>query len=367
MDRIPQALPWIGQAEKMSVAETLDNAWVTEGSMMQAFRAQLLDLTGARYGVFAPNGTLALVLGLLALDIGCGDEVIVPDLSFFASAAACLLVGARPVLVDVDPMTFQMRAEYCERALTENTKAIMPVHLFGACPDMTAIMTLAEEYGLAVIEDAAQAVGVHYMGQHAGTFGDVGCFSFFADKTVTSGEGGFVVCRAEDVYHKLLLLRNHGRRESGSFVHSGLGWNFRITDMQAALGVAQMDKLTHIITRKRERLEWYKQDLAGVDEVEFVPVEDGSEHVPFRAALLCQRASALLPYLDQRSIQTRGFFYPLHWQPALWKDQGDDAQFPNTLFASARGIFLPVYPQLQRCQVTWICDRIKEFYSHATD
>jgi perosamine synthetase len=305
---IPQVFPWLGEEEQAAVLAAIAAGWITEGPRTAEFADQLNHLIGAPYGVFAPNGTLALVLGLLALGIGPGDEVLVPDTTFIASANAVCMVGATPAFVDVTLDNYQIDVGACERALTARTRAIMPVHLYGMVANMDAVLAFARAHDLLVIEDAAQAIAVRYRGQHAGTFGDVGCFSFFADKTITTGEGGYVVCRDDAVYERLRLLRNQGRIDRGSFIHPALGFNFRITDLQAALGLGQLRKLGAIIERKHTILGWYYERLCDVEQVQFLPVEPGSEFVPFRMVLLSERSHELMQYGARRGIQSRTFF-----------------------------------------------------------
>lgn len=357
--KIPQVKPWLDKREINTLAEVTKSGWVTEGPKTAEFGKRLNELIGTEYGVFAPNGTLALYLGLIALGIGAGDEVIVPDVTFAASAFAVIMAGASPVFVDVDQETFQMTAELTEAACTSRTRAIMPVHLYGQSPNMPELIDFAQQKDLLVIEDAAQAIGVKYKGRHAGTFGDVGCFSFFADKTITTGEGGYVVCKDHEVYTRLLYLRNQGRLSSGTFIHPSVGFNFRITDWQAAVGLVQLDKLPEIIRRKQAILGWYRVGLWDVDEVKFLKIEPGSDFVPFRIVVFVDKLSSLMAYLESVGIQTRNFFYPLHRQPPLRQD----GKFPAADYGWDHGLCLPVYPELKREEVDYICDHIKDFYA----
>ncbi len=367
---IPQVFPWLGEDEKNALIEVINANWLTEGPKSEEFTSKLNELIKTKYGVFAPNGTLALFLGLLALDIGPGDEVIVPDTTFIASANAVILTGATPVFVDVNPDNFQINLANCTHLISKNTRAIMPVHLYGMVTNMKEVMAFAIEHNLKIIEDAAQAIGVHYYGQHAGTFGDVGCFSFFADKTITTGEGGYVVCKEQKTFEKLMLLRNQGRFNRGSFIHPAIGYNFRMTDLQAAIGLVQLAKLNEIIKRKLTILEWYKSQLEEVPEVRFLKLEPGSEYVPFRVVLIVKKAQELMDYFSKNGIQSRTFFFPLHKQPCfsyLGKDKEgkldlDDKNFGNAIFGYEHGICLPVFPTLSEEQVKYICNKIKEFY-----
>ena len=228
-----QFQPYIGQEEYEAIKPCFDNNWITEGKKCQEFAGSLLDLTGAKHGVFAQNGTLALYLALRAIGVKPHDEVIVPNFTFIASANAVEMCGAVPVFVDINEEDLQINVKDCERVLTKKTKAIMPVHIFGMCANMDEVMNFAKDNNLKVVEDAAQGIEITWDGKHSGTFGDAGCFSFFADKTITIGEGGFVVTNDEQVYENMLYLRNQGRINRGSFIHPEIGYNFRITAVVA--------------------------------------------------------------------------------------------------------------------------------------
>jgi perosamine synthetase len=367
---IPQVSPWLGQEEIEAVSQVIASGWITEGASAAIFSARLNNLIGTPYGVFAPNGTLALYLGLAALAIGPGDEVLVPDITFVASANAVILTGATPVFVEVNRYNFQLDVTRCRHLITERTRAIMPVHLYGMSANMSEIMAFARQHCLLVVEDAAQAVGVKYKGQHVGTFGEVGCFSFFADKTITTGEGGYVVCRDQEIDERLRLLRNQGRGDRGSFIHPAIGYNFRLTDIQAAIGLIQLTRIEAIISRKQAVLSWYQRELASASQVRFLTVESGSDFIPFRMLLLCENAHHLMPYLSEHGIQVRTFFYPLHRQPCfahLGRDRGgaldlSDASYPNATLGYEHGISLPIFPTLTEEQVCFICATIKDFY-----
>lgn len=357
---VPQMETWLGEAEIKNLTDVIRSNWITEGRYTSEFGERLNELFGCRYGVFTPTGTFALVLGLLALEIGLGDEVIVPDTTFIASATSVILVGATPVFVDVNKENFQIDTHACEAVITEKTKAIMPVHLYGMAANMKQILELAEKHNLRIIEDACQAVGVSYFGKHVGTLGDIGAFSFFADKTITTGEGGYVVCKDEEIYKRLRLLRNQGRIEKGSFIHPSIGFNFHITDLQSAVGLAQLDKLPKVIKRKLEIYERYRLRLSELSEIQFLQIEDGSSFVPFRVVLICEELEQLILHLEHDDIQTRRFFYPLHKQPCF--DRGNDEQFSNAIYGYEHGICLPVFPTLRYEQVDYVCEKILEFY-----
>lgn len=363
--QIPQMRPWLGEEEQVAAAQVLASGWISEGPRAAALAERLNALIGVPYGVFAPNGTLALYLALLAAGVGPGDEVIVPDITFIASANAVLFAGATPVFVDVEPETFQIDLAAARAAITARTRAIMPVHLFGLAAEMDALQALANANKLLVIEDAAQGIGVRYRGRHVGGLGTLGCFSFFSDKTITMGEGGYVVCHDAAIYERLRLLRNQGRIDRGQFVHPAVGMNLRITDIQAAVGLVQLDKLEQIIERKRVILGWYAEGLRGLECVRLLAAPAHIASVPFRTVLIAERAEALMAYLEAHGVQPRAFFYPLHRQPCFAHlDPGrlDDSRFPNATYAAKRGIMLPTYPELCEGEVAYICESVREFY-----
>lgn len=364
--KVPQFSPWIGKEEIEAITKCINSNWITEGPKSKQFSDELLKLIGSRYGVFAPNGTLALYLGLRALGVGRGDEVIVPDFTFIASATAVEMVGARPVFIDVNRKNFQIDLAEASRLVTKKTKAVMPVHIYGTVCDMGKVMGFARKYKLMVIEDACQAIGVHWKGRHAGTFGEVGCFSFFADKTITTAEGGFIVTNNPKICDQLLYLRNQGRIERGSFIHPKIGYNFRMTDIQNAMGLAQLMKLKEIKKRKEHILNFYRENLKNDRGITFFEPERGAEWIPFRFGILCDNAHKLMSFMSSKGIESRTFFYPLHKQPCFSHLRGikhgnGDKNFPNAVYGYEHGICLPTFPDLKDNQIKYVCRIIKEF------
>jgi perosamine synthetase len=360
--KVNQFEPFIGEEEYRAIKDCFDNNWITEGPKTKEFNEKLLELTGAKYGVFAQNGTIALYLALRALGIGPEDEVIVPNFTFIASANAVEMCGATPVFVDINRDDLQINIEDCHRVLTDKTKAIMAVHIFGLSSNMTQVNKFATENNLKVIEDAAQGIGVKWEGKHSGTFGDVGCFSFFADKTITTGEGGFVVTDDPAIYEKMLYLRNQGRLSRGTFIHTHIGYNFRITDIQAAIGIVQLSKLDEIIEKKKNLLNAYRKRLAGINGVRIVEPKDASNHIPFRVVIICDDpVECLMKQFSDNEIETRTVFYPLHRQPC-YEGFGEDKDFTNSIYAYDHGVCLPSYPALTLDKVDYICDVIKRYF-----
>jgi len=366
--KVPQMKPFVGEEEYAAIKDCFDTNWLTEGPKCREFVEKLCSITGVKYGVLAPNCTLGLFLGLKAMDIGPGDEVIVPNFTFIASATSVILTGATPIFVDVNEEDLQISLSECEKALTEKTKAIMPVHMYGASCDMTAITNFAEQHDLFVIEDAAQALGVNWGGKPCGSFGSVACFSFFADKSITTIEGGFIGTNDKEIYKNLQFLRNHGRVSSGTFVHPELGFNFRMNDIGAAIGLVQLRKAEYIYKRRQQLHKIYTKELEGRPELKIFTHLGGSNFVPFRFSILYKGdREGLSNFLTESGIEPRTFFYPLHKQPAFQflRDSRTqdfrDKNFSNSVHAFDHGLCFPVYPELTKEQVIYTCDKIKEY------
>ncbi|MFC1626970.1 DegT/DnrJ/EryC1/StrS family aminotransferase [Patescibacteria group bacterium] len=360
--KVPQFLPWIGQEEIQAVTQSIKDNWITEGPKSKKFAEKLLKLIGAKYGVFAPNGTLALYLALKAIGIGEEDEVLVPNFTFIASATSVEMVGAKPIFVDVNRENFQVNVNQADKLISKNTKAIMPVHIYGTICNMDQVMAFARKHKLMVIEDAAQAIGVHWQGKHAGTFGDIATFSFFADKTITTAEGGFIVTNNKTTHQKLLYLRNQGRINRGSFIHPQIGYNFRLTDLQSAMGLVQLKKLPKIKKRKLEILKIYHQQLNKIEQITFFKPKPGADWIPFRVGILCNQAHQLMKFMSKRGIEARTFFYPLHKQPCFAYLKNNSKNFPNSIYGYKHGICLPTFPSLTNAQVKYVCQVIKKFF-----
>lgn len=363
--RIPQVKPYLGKDELAEVTSTITSAWVTEGPKSKEFISEILKLSRAKYGVLAPNGTLSLFMALMVLGIKKGDEVIVTDFTMIASSNAIYLTGAKPVFVDIDSNDLNMNVDLIEKYITPKTRAIMPVHIYGHAVDMDPLLNLAKKHNLFVVEDACQGLGLYYKGKHAGTFGDLGCFSFFADKTITTGgEGGMVITQDKSLYEKLLYFRNQGRLHSGTFIHPQIGYNFRMTDLQCAVGLAQIRKFERIKNKRLDNHSFYEKYLKGIKEVKIIGPRLYSNFVPFRANLFVKNLSGLMNFLEENGIQTRGMFYPLHKQPCYKMYNYSDLDYPNSNYAYKHGLSLPVYYELEKNDIKFICETIKKFYSY---
>ena len=350
----------LDRVERELVSAVVDSRWLTEGPNCRAFQQELARFLGVKHVFFAPNGTLALFLAALALDPEPGDEIIVPTFTFYGSAMAAHYAGFKPVFVDADPETFNARPEAFEAAITPHTKAIMPVHIYGQCCDMDGIMSVAHRKGVRVIEDAAQALTVRLNGRPAGTFGDIGTFSLFSDKVITTGEGGIIVTNSDEFADKIRLIRNQGRPNSGTFVHPSLGMNFRITDLQAAIGLGQLQKLPAIVEDRARKWRLYSEGLKDVGDIRIMKVLAGSDLVPFRFPIVTAEREKLAAVLEAGGIQTRGFFYPMHLQPKLKADPVQSLPVAERLFE--QGICLPVHVHLSDSEIGEIIAIIRRYF-----
>ncbi len=354
---ITQCEPWLGEEEILEVTNVLRSNWITEGERTAEFERRVAGYCGAKHAISCSNCTLALYVGLKALGIGDGDEVIVPDFTFYASASSVKMAGAEPVLVDISLDTFNIDPELIEKAITSRTKAIMPVHLYGLAAEMDIICKIAERHHLFIIEDAAEAIGSRLDGKHAGAFGDIGCLSFYGNKTITTGEGGIILTNRSDLAEKCLILKNHGRTQAGGYYHDYLGFNFRMTDIQSAIGLVQLSKLDTILRKKKHIRAAYSKELAGVNGLTFPREFPGYEHAHWFTNILLDAPQELASFLQEQGIATRRFFYPLHLQPCL-KQSGE---FPNSVKAYETGLSLPSSATLTDEQISFVCEMIKRF------
>ena len=344
--RYPVAQPVLEGNEEAYITECVRTGWISsQGRFVGEFERMLGEFHGADAAVAVANGTVALQLALAALDIGPGDEVIVPTLTFAATASAVVHTGATPVFADVDPETWVIGAPQIEAVLTERTRAVIPVHLYGyPCP-MPEICDLARRHGINVIEDAAEAFGATVGGRVVGSFGDAASFSFFGNKTITTGEGGAVLFRDAAVRLRARTLRDHGMSPERRYWHLEPGFNYRMTNLQAAIGVAQMERIEDILKRKQHILDFYAGEFSGRAEFEFQRAcVDGCPSCWIYTLLLTKDAGIgrdeLATRLLRNGIETRPMFYPLHSMPAFSR-YAVEACFPVAESLAPRGLSFP--------------------------
>ena len=349
--RVPVARPDIGAAELEAVQQVMASGWITQGPKVRELEAGFARLCGTRDAVATNTGTAALHVALLALEIGPGDEVITTPLSCIASANPILARGARPIFADVDPRTYNLEAGEIEKRITSRTRAILPVHLFGRPVDLDPLLRLASRHGLPVIEDASQATGASYKGRRVGGFGRVGCFSLYANKIVTAGEGGMIVTEDAELADRMRAIRNFGQIPGQHFVHAHLGDNYKMTDLGAAIGCVQLTKIDVYLDRRRGNVEALNAALAGLSGlIERLPSELPytrsayfGYHMLFRTAALRARAETAL---HAAGVETRPFF-SLITDQAPYRARGfDPAETPIAADLVSRGLYVSNAPDL---------------------
>jgi perosamine synthetase len=360
---IPVAAPSLQGNEKRYVMDCLDSTWISStGEYVDRFEAAFAEFCGVKHAVSCSNGTTALHLALLALGVGAGDEVIVPTLTFVATANAATYCGARPVFVDVQPGTWNIDPSLVEAKITERTKGIIVVHLFGHPVDMDPILAIASRRGLFVVEDAAQAHGAEYRGKRIGSLGDMATFSFFGNKIITTGEGGMVVTNDDAIADKVRLLKNHGMDPNRRYWHPVLGYNYRMTNVAAAIGLAQVEKVHEQIAGRREVASRYRKRLREAEGVSWQAEETWAKHVWWMFSVLLDESlrpdrDNLIDALAARGIETRPIVHPLHTLPtyaAAWR--GED--FPVAERIARRGLNLPTWVGLSEEQIAQVCSEL---------
>lgn len=360
--RIRQVEPNIGRLERKYVNDCLKRKWITEGKYAGLFLERIKDITGCDYAVLAPNGTLALYMALHAMGVKRKDKVLVPDVTFNATASILPFLGATPVFCDIDPRTMQMDVSQVEEEVkTHGITIIIPVHLYGQCVDMKPLLDIAERHNIMILEDAAQGIGVKYKmddWHHVGTMGKAGIFAFYADKNFCMGEGGVVVTNDEKTYLNLRYLRNQGRLQSGSFEHERLGMNFRITDMQCAVGYAQLQRYHEIANQKSIIYSWYVKHMP--PKVGMMDINPDCIHVPLRCPVFVDDKETVMQHLECALVQTRLIEYPLHRQPCWEHLRYEPDAFLGANEAFEHGLLLPMHTKLSEKDVRYVCRTIQE-------
>jgi len=359
---IPVYRPFIGDKEREYVLDAVNSTWISsKGKYLDRFESEFPAYLGSRYGIATCNGTVSLHLALAALGIGPGDEVIVPTLTYVASVNAVTYTGATPVFVDSEPDYWNLDPRLIEPVITERTKAIEVVHLYGHPADMDPIIDIADRHGLVVIEDAAEAHGAEYRGRKVGTFGAAASFSFFGNKVVTTGEGGMVVTDDEGLASTCRHLRGQGVSPTRTYWHDVVGYNYRMTNIAAAIGVAQMERVEDVLARKREIARLYAERLTGVPGVSFQREADWARAVWWMVSILVHPSvrDELMRFLGENGVETRPFFFPAHELPMYPRE----TSYPVAERLGASGINLPSFPELTLKEIDTVCGLITGFLS----
>jgi perosamine synthetase len=369
MERIPVAGPWITAKEIEYVTDAVTNAWYGQaGVYHDRFESAFASYVGTRHAASLPSCTSAIHLALAALGVGSGDEVVIPDATWIASSAPISYVGATPVFADVERDTWCLSARSFEQCITPKTKAVIVVDLYGGVADYDAIRAVASKHGVAVLEDAAEAVGAEYKGKRAGALGEAGVFSYHGSKTLTTGEGGMLVTDRKDLFDRVLQLRDHGRVPGDKmFWNHEVAFKYKMSSMQAALGLAQLERIEELVARKREAFGWYAEELGSLDGVRLNFEPSGTRNVYWMVTAVLSpergvRKTDLINRLANENIDSRPFFHPLSSLPAYASSVEADAARKRNRNAYALGDYgvnLPSSLSLTRQDVARVAAAFK--------
>lgn len=360
--------PEFGKAELKNLTQCIETNWISsEGPFVRQFEEEFARFCGIKFGVACTNGTTALHLGLLALGIKKNDEVIIPTFTMIATAYALAYIGAKPVLVDAEPRTWNMDVDAIEGKLTRKTKIILPVHIYGHPVQMDKIWKIARKRKVLVFEDAAEAHGAEYKGRRAGSLGDAAAFSFYANKIVTTGEGGMVVTDNKLVAERCRYFRNMAFQKHVRYLHKDIGYNYRMTNLQAAVGLGQLTRIDQIIAKKRKTAALYNQRLKGVEGITLPIEEPWAKNVYWMYSVLIDKKvfgisrDKFREALFKAGVDTRAFFFPMHKQP-VFKKMGlfKNERHPVSEKIAESGLYLPSGLNMDEKKVSFVCEKIKE-------
>jgi len=368
---IPVCEPFLAGREREYVMEAVESGWISSsGKYISRFEQAFADFIGVKYGIATCNGTTALHLSLEALDIGPGDEIIIPDFTMIASAFAVCHAGATPVFVDAERRTWNINPDLVEKKVSKRTKAIMAVHIYGHSVDMDPLSVIAKKYGICLIEDAAEVHGAEYKGRKCGSLGDVAAFSFYANKIITTGEGGMVVTNDEQVAKRCRSLKNLSFPDSKDrvYLHETVGFNYRMSNIHAALGLAQMENAADYIERRRQNNRVYRELLRDVPEIRFQEERDWAKNVYWMNGIVVEKGrngitrDQLIGRLQEQGIETRRFFVGMHRQPSLRKFCDVDDDFPVSNELTESGLYLPSGSGLTDDQIRRVSFAVREAF-----
>ncbi|MCU4175077.1 DegT/DnrJ/EryC1/StrS family aminotransferase [Carboxylicivirga sp. N1Y90] len=356
---IPISIPSITPLEHAFVNKAVTSGWVSSmGQYIDQFETEFATFCGVKHAISVSNGTVAIHLALAAMGIKEGDEVIIPDLTFIATASAVKLSGAKPVFVDIEDDTLGICPSAIRKAISPKTKAIMPVHLYGQPANMNAILDIAKEFNLKVIEDAAEAHGALIGEKKVGSIGHAGTFSFYGNKIITTGEGGMITTNDDELNERCRILRDHAMDKNKRYWHNELGYNYRMTNMQAALGCAQMQRISELIAKRKQIFDWYNTQLVNIDNIKLNQSNNWSTPVYWMICLEHkyfneESRQRFMDLLKANNIDSRPYFYPISDMPMFKNIQTD-----VTHHIYSKGINLPTFHDITEEQVDYICKTI---------
>jgi len=364
--KITLSSPDVQPQDIEAVTEVLQSQWLCLGPKMTEFEAKVAAYVGVAHGVAVNSGTSALHLVVRALGLKPGDEVVTTPFSFVASANCLLFEGVKPAFVDIDPCSYNLDLNQIEAAITPNTKAILPVDVFGQPPDWDRLQAIADKHRLPVIEDSAEALGSTYKGRKAGSLGDVGVFSFYPNKQMTTGEGGMIVTDNENIARLCRSMRNQGRSEAGGWLqHERVGYNFRLSDINCALGISQLERIEATIQRRAQVAQWYAERLAALPDVYPPTISPDVRQswfvyvVGLADRFAPEQRDAVLGKMAEKGIQCSNYFVPIHLQKPYRKLGYREGKYPVTERIAARTIALPFYNRLTEAEVDAVVDSLK--------
>jgi perosamine synthetase len=344
-EKIPIYKPYLGENESKIVAECMQSTWISsQGKFIQTFEENVKEYTGANHAIAVSNGTVAIHLAMLALGIGSGDEVITTNFTYVASSNSILYVGATPVFVDINPLSWNLDPSLVEAKISSKTKAILYTNVYGTPAEYSALKRIADKKGLYLIEDAAESFGATYGHKMSGTLGDISTYSFFGNKTITTGEGGMVLTPHKELAYKIGKLKNQGNSDTVRYYHDILGYNYRMTNIQAAIGVAQLGKIKEILSLKNKLQQNYEDGLK--DLVSFQKLPDNATSSYWITAILLssvEEKEKVMKALEESNVETRPFFTPIDELPFY----DDVVDCPHSKDISKRGMNLPSFPALE--------------------
>lgn len=363
--KIKQITPWINSDEANYIKKIVQKTYLTEDKETYKFEKYFTKNFKIRHAISISNWTCGIFACLKSLDIGKNDEVIVPNLTFIATLNAVVLAGATPVLCDVEKTNLCMDLKSLKNKISKNTKAVIPVHLYGHCCEMDQLKKICKKKKINIIEDAAQAINATYKKKKLGTIGVCGGFSFYANKIITTGEGGIILTNNSNLRNKIYELKNHGRLKKGIFEHNEIGYNFMFTEMQAAIGNIQVKKLNKILKRKKEIFEIYKKGLSEIKSISFMKNIPNNKPVHWFSNIFTKDKKNLKNFLLKNKIQTRDIFLPLNLQPCYHKHKVIKNlydKFPVSKKIYDTGLSLPSSYNIKNTEINFVINKIKNFY-----
>jgi perosamine synthetase len=364
---IPIAAPMLIGNEKAYVMDCLDSTWISSnGEYIERFESAFADFCEVGHAISCCNGTVALHLALLALGVGPGDEVIVPSLTYIATANAVVYCGAKPVFVDSEPQTWNIDPHLIEAKITPRTKGIIAVHLYGHPADMDAILSVANRYKLFVVEDAAEAHGAEYKGRKVGSMGDIATFSFYGNKIITTGEGGMVITNDQSLSMSVRQLKGQGQALDRRYWFPIIGYNYRMTNIAAAIGLGQLEQIDWHMKRRREVASWYHTLLGDLCGLRWQPEKECAKHVHWIFTILLNKDDGIsrdevMIELDKRGIETRPVFYPMHTLPP-YLESSEDNPYPVAEEVARWGFSLPTWGGMTYEDVEYVCKELTDCF-----